>query len=171
MNFDLNYIFDFFVLLVILVSSLLSFWRGILKELLIIFIWIISILLTYIIFPNINSFISEYINFNPLSILISLLIPFITILLILSVINSFIIFPLLYPLNGLTNSLIGFAFGLVRGALIICILYYFSSLSETFSELINNNFKSSFSLEYINFITEYILNNIPKNFNYNFLNN
>ena len=92
-------------------------------------------------------------------------------LLIFSVINSFIIFPLLYPLNGLTNSLIGLAFGFVRGALIICILYYFSSLSESFSELINKNFKSSFSLEYIDFITEYILYNIPKNFNYNFLNN
>tara|TARA_A100001011_G_scaffold266803_1_gene275833 strand:+ start:288 stop:800 length:513 start_codon:yes stop_codon:yes gene_type:complete len=169
MNFDLNYIFDFFVLLIILISSLLSFWRGILKELFIIFIWIISILLTSIISPDINSFISDYINFNPLSILLSILIPFITMLLIFSVINSFIIFPLLYPLNGLTNSLIGLAFGFVRGALIICILYYFSSLSESFSELINKNFKSSFSLEYIDFITEYILYNIPKNFNYTFL--
>ena len=171
MNIDINYFFDFFVLLIILISSFLSFWRGLVKELFIIFIWIISILLTSIIYPNLNDIISEYINFEPLSFLISFLIPFIIIIITLSIINSFIIFPLLYPLNGIINSLLGFSFGIIRGVLIICILYYFSSFSENFRLLIDDNLNSSYSLEYINYITELIVKNFFTDLNYNFLEN
>ena len=171
MNFDLIYIFDFFVILIIAVSTLLSLWKGLLKELFNILVWIIGILSAITLFPYLTPYTDIYLSFKPLSKFISWIIPFIIIIIILGIINKVIISPLFIPFNGITNSILGMTFGFIRGLLIFCLIYYIlKNVPDVFS-ITDKHLNETFSYPLIKFISEKLLETFPSLDFFNFTSN
>ena len=125
---NLNLI-DAISLLIIFVSAILAYFRGLSREILAIASWITAALLAFIIAPQINPLINQIpivkevlIDSCQLSILISFVISFILSLIFLSLlIPMFTNFIHQSSLHGL-DRLLGLCFGTLRGLLIIIAL-------------------------------------------------
>jgi membrane protein required for colicin V production len=125
-------------LVVIFISSILAYFRGLSREILAIVGWIAAALLAFIVAPSINPLINKIpiakeilINSCQLSILISLVMGFVLSLIVISLFIPMIT-NLIHQstLNGL-DRLLGLCFGALRGLLILIVVmigydFYFS---------------------------------------------
>lgn len=125
---NINFV-DALSLVIIFVSAILAYFRGLSREILAIFSWIAAALLAFIFAPHINPLINKIPLVNEIltdSCQLSIIISFVT-----SFILSLIFLSLLIPmltnivhqssLNGL-DRLLGLCFGLFRGLIIIIVL-------------------------------------------------
>ena len=116
--------FDIIILVLILISALFAFFRGISLELLSISVWLISFFGSYAYANNLVNFFNKIIN----NILISTAISYVVAFLIIFVIFSFLTRKFSVFIKdsyvGLIDKSLGFIFGILRGYIIVCLCFF-----------------------------------------------
>ena len=122
-NLPVNLI-DILVVLIIVVSALLAFGRGAAREVLGIGAWVGAGVATFFAFPHTRPIARDLI---PSSMLIADVVAglavFIVVLVILTIINQIIAGRIQRSRGGALDRTLGFIFGLLRGAALVCIAY------------------------------------------------
>ena len=116
--------FDVIILVLILISALFAFFRGLSLELLSISVWIISFFGSYAYANNLINFFNKIIN----NILISTAISYVVAFLIIFVIFSFLTRKFSVFIKdsyvGLIDKSLGFIFGILRGYVIVGLCFF-----------------------------------------------
>ena len=136
-------VFDICIILVLIISGIVGYHNGFVKEIINILIWLISIFTTFLFLDESIKIFSAFVNTHIIVNIISFLIPLCIFFLIF-----FILFKLFF--NNLTeisnfflDRLLGFLFGIFKGVLfvIFCfggLIYLFNS-KENFPNMISNS--------------------------------
>ena len=116
--------FDIIILVLIFISALFAFFRGLSLELLSISVWIISFFGSYAYGNNLVNFFNKIVN----NILISTAISYVVVFLIIFVIFSFLTRKFSVFIKdsyvGLIDKSLGFIFGILRGYLIVGLCFF-----------------------------------------------
>lgn len=115
--------FDIAVLTVILLSSLIALFRGMLRELLSLAAWIGASIITFMSYDQAGKAFSAYISHETVATAAGALATFIAGLIVLSIINVFILKAAKKVEIGPLDRSLGFAFGLLRGVFIVALAY------------------------------------------------
>ncbi|MCE2492691.1 MAG: CvpA family protein [Alphaproteobacteria bacterium] len=114
---------DVGVLIVLIISALLAFARGFIKETLSVVGWVGAIFAVLYIFPVLQPFARDLIPLNILADAVTGSVIFLAALVTISIVSYAITKRVRESsLNAIDRSL-GFLFGLLRGAVVICIAY------------------------------------------------
>jgi membrane protein required for colicin V production len=114
---------DWIVLAAIALSAIVALWRGFVREVLSIVGWIGAILGTLYLFPIGQQLARKYIEWPIVADIVAGVVLFVAILVALTMIASAIAKRVQQSsINALDRSL-GFLFGLVRGAVVVCLIY------------------------------------------------
>ena len=114
---------DVGVLVVLIISSLLAFARGLIKETLSVVGWVGAILAVLYLFPFLQPYTREFVPLDILADAITAITIFVIALVAISIVSYAIAKRVRdSSLNAVDRSL-GFVFGLVRGGVVICIAY------------------------------------------------
>ncbi len=120
---------DYVILLMIVLSALLSFWRGFIHESLSLFSWFAAALLGKVYAKSLAPLLPAQLNSSALRMMIAFTLIFIAVLMLGAVISK--ILTTLGSRMGLANldHLLGLCFGLARGVAIITIIVFASGLT------------------------------------------
>jgi membrane protein required for colicin V production len=126
MQFDLSTLtyIDYIGFSIILLSMLIGFYKGFLSSFLAFFAWVVAILLTLIFQPDLFAMIHKHVQNKFLLYTCSYFGSFIAFLFAISLINSFILKFLTGVKGGLIDLSLGAAFGVVRGCIISCVIFF-----------------------------------------------
>ena len=126
MTFDLTQLtyIDYIVFSIIIISMIVGFIRGFIKSFLGFFAWILAVMLTFIFQPDLFDFLQKHVSNKILLYTCSYFGSFIVFLLMISIINSWIIRLFTGIKGGVIDLSLGAAFGVIRGCVISCVLFF-----------------------------------------------
>jgi len=114
---------DLILLAILLVSGLLAFSRGLVREVLSIAGWVGAAVITLELYPRARPFVSPYIADPLLADLLAAAVIFIVSLVLLWWLSSIVSRRVQESHIGALDRSLGFLFGLLRGAVVICLAY------------------------------------------------
>jgi membrane protein required for colicin V production len=125
---------DYFILAVILFSTLISLMRGFISEAISLLTWIIAAVIAFKSAIRVGNLLINFIHSPSLRLIIAFVFVLIIILIIGSIINHFL--GAVIRSSGLsgTNRLLGMIFGFARGVLLIAILILFARMTSVAKE-------------------------------------
>ena len=131
-------IIDLTFLIILLISALIGYQNGFIKELVSIIIWLFSLLITFTFLKEFQNIFSNFTKTEIILKVISFFIPF----LVLFILNSLFFKLILNNLNEtnsfLLNRILGLIFGVFRGILILVLCYigmaYLFNTKENFPD-------------------------------------
>ena len=130
---------DWFILVVLVASGLISFSRGFTKEFLSLFLWIAAFIaaisLEYLATPKIN----EYIGNPEISKILSYVVVFIVFIFIGGILIKFISKIIKWSGASGFDRFLGVVFGLIRGLIVIFVIFLLLPSSFKTTDLINNS--------------------------------
>ena len=130
---------DWFILVVLVASGLISFSRGFTKEFLSLFLWvaafIAAISLEYLATPKIN----EYIGNPEISKILSYVVVFIVFIFIGGILIKFISKIIKWSGDSGFDRFLGVLFGLIRGLIVLFVIFLLLPSSLKTTDLINNS--------------------------------
>ena len=130
---------DWFILVVLVASGLISFSRGFTKEFLSLFLWvaafIAAISLEYLATPKIN----EYIGNPEISKLLSYVVVFIVFIFIGGILIKFISKIIKWSGASGFDRFLGVLFGLIRGLIVLFVIFLLLPSSLKTTDLINDS--------------------------------
>ena len=154
-------IIDLISLLVILLSVLASTWRGFIKESLTVIIWIIAYFASNALFLNVLKYMKSFVQIELLAYLISWIIPFIVFVIFLSILNRILIYPLVLKYSNFIDHFLGSFFGLIRGFLLIYLIFIFTIYLIEDINKFPLNITNSYTVEFSNTLSKIISPIIP----------
>ncbi len=130
---------DWFILIVLIASGIISFARGFTKEFLSLFLWlaafIAAISLEYLTTPKINEFIGN----EEISKIISYIIVFVIFIFIGGMIIKFISKLIKWSGASGFDRFLGVVFGLIRGSIVLFVIFLLLPSGIKTTDLINNS--------------------------------
>ena len=130
---------DWFILIVLIASGIISFARGFTKEFLSLFLWlaafIAAISLEYLATPKINEFIGN----EEISKIISYIVVFLIFLFIGGMIIKFISKLIKWSGASGFDRFLGVVFGLMRGSIVLFVIFLLLPSGIKTTDLINNS--------------------------------
>lgn len=157
---SLNFI-DYFIIAIILFSTLISLIRGFISEAVSLLTWIIAAIIAFRSAASVGHLFSSLIHNPSIRLIIGFIIVFIIILIIGSIINHFLVaFIRSTGLSG-PNRLLGMIFGFTRGVLLIAIFILFAQATSVVRE---NWWLTSQLIPYFQGITRWLHQIIPGHF-------
>ena len=130
---------DWFILIVLIASGIISFARGFTKEFLSLFLWlaafIAAISLEYLATPKIN----EYIGNEEISKIISYIVVFLIFIFIGGMIIKFISKLIKWSGASGFDRFLGVVFGLMRGSIVLFVIFLLLPSGIKTTDLINNS--------------------------------
>ena len=130
---------DWFILVVLVASGLISFSRGFTKEFLSLFLWvaafIAAISLEYLATPKID----EYIGHPEISKILSYVVVFIVFIFIGGILIKFISKIIKWSGASGFDRFLGVLFGLIRGLIVLFVIFLLLPSSLKTTDLINNS--------------------------------
>ena len=130
---------DWFILIVLIASGVISFTRGFTKELLSLFLWlaafIAAISLEYLATPKINEFIGN----QEISKIISYIVVFVIFIFLGGIIIKFISKLIKWSGASGFDRFLGILFGLVRGLIVLFVIFLLLPSGLKTTNLINNS--------------------------------
>ena len=130
---------DWFILVVLVASGLISFSRGFTKEFLSLFLWvaafIAAISLEYLATPKIN----EYIGNPEITKILSYVVVFIVFIFIGGILIKFISKIIKWSGASGFDRFLGVLFGLIRGLIVLFVIFLLLPSSLKTTDLINNS--------------------------------
>jgi membrane protein required for colicin V production len=153
---------DYFILIVILFSTLISLMRGFISEAISLLTWIIAAVVAFKFTHFLSDLLSRMIHNPSLRFMISFIILFIVILIIGSILNHFL--AVMIRSSGLssTNRVLGMIFGFARGVLLIAIFILFAKMTSIVRE---PWWQSSALIPYFHSLVAWLQQFIPVHFN------
>ena len=116
--------FDVIILVLIFISALFAFFRGLSLELLSISVWIISFFVSYTYGNNLINFFNKIINNILISTAISYVVAFLAIFVIFSFLTRKFSVFIKDSYVGLIDKSLGFIFGILRGYVIVGLCFF-----------------------------------------------
>ena len=130
---------DWFILIVLIASGIISFARGFTKEFLSLFLWfaafIAAISLEYLATPKINEFIGN----EEISKIISYIVVFLIFIFIGGMIIKFISKLIKWSGASGFDRFLGVVFGLIRGSIVLFVIFLLLPSGIKTTDLINNS--------------------------------
>ena len=130
---------DWFILIVLIASGIISFTRGFTKEFLSLFLWlaafIAAISLEYLATPKINEFIGN----EEISKIISYIVVFVIFIFIGGMIIKFISKLIKWSGASGFDRFLGVVFGLMRGSIVLFVIFLLLPSGIKTTDLINNS--------------------------------
>jgi len=130
---------DWFILIVLIASGIISFARGFTKEFLSLFLWlaafIAAISLEYLATPKINEFIGD----EEISKIISYIVVFLIFIFIGGMIIKFISKLIKWSGASGFDRFLGVVFGLMRGSIVLFVIFLLLPSGIKTTDLINNS--------------------------------
>jgi membrane protein required for colicin V production len=118
---------DICVLAVIGISALLALSRGLVKEILSILSWVGAVLAVIFLLPRVQPLVGRYIHEPLLAQIASGIGIFILSLIVLGIINHYLSANVRSSALGALDRSLGLVFGIVRGAVVVCVAYILMS--------------------------------------------
>ena len=130
---------DWFILVVLVASGLISFSRGFTKEFLSLFLWVVAFIaaisLEYLATPKID----EYIGNPEISKILSYVVVFIVFIFIGGILIKFISKIIKWSGASGFDRFLGVLFGLIRGLIVLFVIFLLLPSSIKTTDLINNS--------------------------------
>mgnify|MGYP001192003220 CR=1 FL=1 len=130
---------DWFILIVLIASGIISFARGFTKEFLSLFLWIAAFIaaisLEYLATPKINEFIGN----EEISKIISYIVVFIIFIFIGGIVIKFISKLIKWSGASGFDRFLGVLFGLIRGLIVLFVIFLLLPSGLKTTDLINNS--------------------------------
>ncbi|AAO26892.1 colicin V production-like protein [Buchnera aphidicola str. Bp (Baizongia pistaciae)] len=154
-------VIDCISIIVIIISAVISFFRGFLQELSSIFIWIVGVCVFFRYYSFFSIF-STYVRNIFLKNIISYIVFFVFFLFFKSIFDYCIIIFIEKCGISLINKIFGMFFGIIRGVLFLCIVLFFLELLTNFAY--NKYFKNSFFVPYFNCFIKVVIKYLFKKY-------
>ena len=149
---------DWFILIVLIASGVISFARGFTKEFLSLFLWLVSFIaaisLEYLATPNINEFIGN----EEISKIISYVVVFIIFIFVGGIVIKFISKIVKWSGASGFDRFLGVLFGLIRGSIVLFVIFLLLPSSLKTTDLISNSKITPIIQKYAPQIEEYFRN-------------
>ena len=130
---------DWFILIVLIASGVISFARGFTKEFLSLFLWLVSFIaaisLEYLATPKINEFIGN----EEISKIISYVVVFIIFIFVGGILIKFISKIVKWSGASGFDRFLGVLFGLIRGSIVLFVIFLLLPSSLKTTDLISNS--------------------------------
>lgn len=127
MDFDLGNLpisgVDLTIIVILLISAALAFFRGAVREVMAIAGWVAAAAAAYYGFDYVKPYVAPYIGIPLLTDALTGVGIFVAALVVISLVNGAISRRIRTSLLGSLDRSLGFLFGLVRGALVVCLAY------------------------------------------------
>ena len=121
-NLPLN-IVDLIIVVVVVISGLWGFWRGLVHEALTVGSWIGAIFATLYAFPYATALASRVIPVDLIAQITAGVVTFIAVLVVLSLVTRFLARHVKESSLGPLDRTLGLLFGFLRGAVVICLIW------------------------------------------------
>ena len=157
-------VIDLIALLITLLSTLASTWRGLIRETLTIIIWILSLFISNGLFIYTKVHIEKFTEIEILIKVLSWSIPFISSVIILSIVTRILLLPLILTFSNILDHLLGLFFGLIRGVLLLCFIFAGLMYVVESNEKLPLSIQKSYSVKIIRSLTIYILPMLPNDY-------
>lgn len=123
MDFSALSVFDYIVISVVAISTIVAFSKGFLKTVLSLIVWIGAVILSFYLVPYVQPIVAQNVesamSVAVLSFSLAIIVSFVGLLLLTIPINT-----ILSPIaQGFMDRTLGFAFGLLRGLFLVCIFF------------------------------------------------
>ncbi|QCI23195.1 CvpA family protein [Buchnera aphidicola] len=151
---------DYISIVIIIISTTISFFRGFFQEIISVLMWGIGIYI-FSKYYYWFSFLSIYINNKIIRYMIHFVTFFMFFLIIREILNYLIIAFINQFHLFVFNQILGICFGIIRGVLIICTILFFLEFSTNFVH--SKNFKNSLLIPYYNYFIKILLKHVIKN--------
>lgn len=149
---------DWFILIVLIASGVISFARGFTKEFLSLFLWLVSFIaaisLEYLATPKINEFIGN----EEISKIISYVVVFIIFIFVGGILIKFISKIVKWSGASGFDRFLGVLFGLIRGSIVLFVIFLLLPSSLKTTDLISNSKITPVIQKYAPQIEEYFRN-------------
>ena len=149
---------DWFILIVLIASGVISFARGFTKEFLSLFLWLVSFIaaisLEYLATPKINEFIGN----EEISKIISYVVVFIIFIFVGGIVIKFISKIVKWSGASGFERFLGVLFGLIRGSIVLFVIFLLLPSSLKTTDLISNSKITPIIQKYAPQIEEYFRN-------------
>ncbi len=159
----LNY-FDYFVIFILIISTILSTMRGMTREILALLGWIIALTISFFSYSHVNTHIVKLIKVNSLSEVISWALPFSISVIIWYFFASSISPSLKRAGLGFFDRWLGMMFGFFRGTLLLIFLHLIIIFSFDKQENIPLVITESKSIPIIKKLSTFIIPLLPDDF-------
>ena len=151
---------DVFIAVVLVVSALLSFFRGFISEMLGIGSWFIASIIGFYAMPYLEPFVLKYIPKPLFANILSLIVVAIVTLIILTLICSKIEKRVRKSALNRLDHFLGFIFGVLRGIVILVLIYFLMmTLAPKYLEQLQ---KRSKAFPYLERVTESVKEHLPE---------
>jgi membrane protein required for colicin V production len=121
--------FDFVILGVISLSIVVSFFRGILREILSLVIWVLAFILSFKYASLVGVWLQSYVHGKMISYALAFGLIFLAVFLVGMVLNFFIKHVIDKVGFGPIDRVLGFCFGAARGVIVVTVLLMFITVS------------------------------------------
>ena len=161
MIFENINIIDLISILIILLSILASTWRGLIREIMTIFILVLSFFISNLMFDYAINITRNFIQIDIFVQLISWFVPFIISIILFTLINNIIFLPFLLKFSSIYDHILGSFFGFARGLLLICLIYIgVIHIIESYEKL-PAEVQKSYTVNISNSLSKYLLPILP----------
>ena len=151
---------DIFIAVVLIVSALLSFFRGFISEMLGIGSWVIASIVGFYAMPYLEPFVLNYVPKPLFANLLSLIVITVVTLIVLTLICSKIEKKVRKSALNRLDHFLGFIFGIVRGIVILVLIYFMMmTLAPKYLEQLQ---KKSKAFPYLERVTESVKEHLPE---------
>lgn len=153
---------DYFIIAVILFSTLISFFRGFLAEAMSLLIWVLAAVVAFKFTASLSNMLSGVIHTPSARYIASFILLFVLILIFGSIVNHFL--AAFIKSTGLSgpNRLLGMIFGFGRGILLIAIFILFAEMTSVVRD---PWWQASVFIPYFKGIVNWLHQFIPSHFN------
>ncbi len=152
---------DYFIVIVIVFSTLISLMRGFISEAISLLTWIIAVILAFKFSQVLSDRLAGMIHNPSVRFFVSFIIVFLIVLILGSIISHLL--SSLVRSTGLsgTNRLLGTVFGFARGILLVAIFILFAGMTSVVRE---SWWQSSYLIPYFHDIVAWLQQFIPNHF-------
>ena len=161
-------VIDLLALLIILLSTLASTWRGLIRETLTIVVWILTLFISNGLYFYSEAHIKKFTEIEILIKVLSWSIPFISSVIIFSIVTRVFLLPLILKFSNIIDHLLGLFFGLIRGILLLCFLFAGLLYVVESNDKLPLSIQNSYSTKIVRSLTIFILPVLPDDY-YNML--
>ena len=157
-------VIDLIALLITLLSTLASTWRGLIRETLTIIVWILSLFISNVLFIYTRVHIEKFTEIEILIKVLSWSIPFISSVIILSIVTRILLLPLISTFSNILDHLLGLFFGLIRGVLLLCFIFAGLMYVVESNDKLPLSVQKSYSVKIARSLNIYILPMLPNEY-------
>lgn len=153
---------DVIVVCVILLSGLLAWFQGLVKEIFSIASWLGAIFVTSYAFGPVLPLVREHLGLQEAAVPLTIAGLFIGSLIIFTILSRLIVRIVHGAGAGALDRTLGFVFGLMRGALIVIVLYMAAGIYVTGMEQQPRWFANARTLHLTALVTKYVITLLPE---------